>query len=78
MTQEPARPEVLTVGDGDVVITFPTNMSRRCIEDLKAQLDMFIEKLLCPDQADREAFVRGLAELAAYDAARRQEGTAST
>ena len=78
MTQAPVRHEVFRVSDGDVIITYPANMSRRGIKDLKAQLDIFIEKLCRPSDADREAFLRALAELAAYDAARGQEGNAST
>jgi hypothetical protein len=78
MTQGPVRQEVLRVGDSDVLITFPADMSRKSIDDLKAQFDLFIEKLRCPDDADRQAFLRCLAELAAYDAARGREGNAST
>jgi hypothetical protein len=78
MTQAPVRQEVFRVSDGDVIITFPADISRRCIEDLKAQFDTFIEKLCCPNDADREAFLRGLAELAAYDAVRARGGDPST
>src|ERR687885_2103997 len=62
MTQAPVRQEVFRLGDGDVIITFPANISRMCIEDLKAQFDLFIEKLRWPNEADRQAFLRGLAE----------------
>ena len=78
MTQAPVGPEVFRVSDGDVIITFPAEISPRCIEDLKAQFDTFIEKLCCPNDADREAFLRGLAELAAYDAVRARGGDPST
>jgi hypothetical protein len=74
MTQAPVRQEVFRVSDGDVIITFPADISRRCIEDLKAQLEIFIKKLCCPNDADREAFMRALAELAAYDAVRGRGG----
>jgi hypothetical protein len=67
MTQAPVRQEVFRLGDGDVIITFPANISRMCIEDLKAQVDLFIEKLRWPNEADRQAFLRGLAELAAFE-----------
>jgi hypothetical protein len=78
MTQEPIRQEVLRVCDGEVLITFPANMSRRCIDELKVQFDAFIEKLRCAADTDRQAFLRGLAELAAYDAARGQGGNTTT
>ncbi len=68
MTQAPVRQEVFRLDDGDVIITFPANITRRCIEDLKAQLDLSIEKLRWPNDADRQAFLRGLTELAAYEA----------
>ena len=78
MTQAPVKQEVLRVGDCDVIITFPANISRRWIEDLEAQFDLFIEKLRCRSDADRQTTLRGLAELAAYDAGRGYEGSAST
>ena len=78
MTQAPIRQEVFRVSDGDVISTFPANISRRCIEDLKAQFDTFIEKLCCPNDADREGFLGALAELAAYDAVRGRGGDPST
>ena len=68
MTQAPVRQGVFRLDDGDVVITFPANISRRCLEELKAQLDLFVQKLLWPNDADRQAYLRGLAELAAYEA----------
>jgi|SRR5688500_6715523 hypothetical protein len=36
MAQAPVCQHVFTLEDGDVVITFPVNISRRCVEDLKA------------------------------------------
>ena len=38
MTQAPVKQEVFRLDDGDVIITFPANISRSCVEDLKAQL----------------------------------------
>ncbi len=32
MTQAPVKQEVFRLNDGDVVITFPANISRRCLE----------------------------------------------
>jgi hypothetical protein len=68
MAQAPVCQHVFTLEDGDVVITFPVNISRRCVEDLKAQLDLFIERLCWPTEAERQSYLRGLAELAAYEA----------
>jgi hypothetical protein len=68
MKQGPVKQEVFRLDDGDVMITFPANISRSSVEDLKAQLDLFIEKLRWPDDAARQAYLRGLAELAAYEA----------
>ena len=68
MKQAPVKQEVFGLDDGAVMITFPANISRSCVEDLKAQLDLFIEKLRWPDDAARQAYLRGLAELAAYEA----------
>ena len=68
MAQAPIKQEVFRLDYGDVMITFPADISRRCVEKLKAQLDLFIEKLRWPNDAARQAYLRGLAELAAYEA----------
>jgi hypothetical protein len=68
VTQGAIRQEVFKLDDGDVIVTFPANISRRCLEDLKAQFDLFVDKLRWPNDADRQAFLRGLAELAACQA----------
>jgi hypothetical protein len=68
MTHASVRQEVFTLHDGDVIITFPANICRRCIGDLKSQFDLFIERLRWANDADRDAFLSGLAEMAAYEA----------
>jgi hypothetical protein len=68
MTHASVRQEVFTLHDGDVIITFPANICRRCIGDLKSQFDLFIERLRWANDADREAFLSGLSEMAAYEA----------
>lgn len=45
---EPApgqRREVVTLDEGDVVITFPENLSVESFDDLKAYMDLFIKKM---------------------------------
>jgi hypothetical protein len=39
------RQEVVTLDEGDVVITFPENLSVQSYEDLKDHLDLFIKKM---------------------------------
>ena len=51
MKQGPVKQEVFRLDNGDVMITFPVNISRSSVEDLKAQLDLFIEKLRWPGEA---------------------------
>ena len=68
MTQSPADQERFNINGGDVTITFPDNLSRQGIEDLEAQLVLFIERLRRCPQTEQQAWLRGLAELAAYDA----------
>jgi len=68
MTAAPVTQQVFRSADGVATITFPANMSRRCIEDLKAQIDLFIERLCWPNGGGRLSYLRGLAEMAARDA----------
>jgi hypothetical protein len=68
MTQTPVDQERFNINGADVTITFPGNLSRPGIEDLEAQLVLFIERLRRSHQTDQQAWLRGLAELAAYDA----------
>jgi hypothetical protein len=67
MMTYPLTQKVFTVCDGDVVITYPANISRRGIEDLRVEFALFIGGLNWPG-AEQQAFLRGLAELAAYEA----------
>jgi hypothetical protein len=39
------RREVITLDEGDVVITFPENMSAESFGGLKDHLDLFIKKM---------------------------------
>lgn len=68
MTQTPVDHEQFAIDGGDVTISFPRNLSRQGIEDLEARLVLFSERLRRPYEADQQAWLRGLAELAAYDA----------
>jgi hypothetical protein len=68
MAQAPVHQQVFTLDDGDVVITFRANLSRKCVEDLKPQLDLFTDRLRWPTDAARQSYLRGLAELAASEA----------
>jgi hypothetical protein len=67
MTQTPVDQERFNIDGGDVTITFPGNLSRQGIEDLEARLVVLIERLRRPHETDRQAWLRGLAELAAYE-----------
>jgi hypothetical protein len=67
MTQHPLTQKVFRLCDGDAVLIYPANISRRGIEDLRVELALFIEGLVWPG-AEQRAFLRGLAELAAYEA----------
>jgi hypothetical protein len=68
MIETAMKQEVFRLESGEVIITFPAIISRSCVEDLRAQLDLFVTKLLWPNDADRQAYLRGLAEWAAYEA----------
>ena len=60
--------EQFEIDGGEVTITFPRNLSREGIEALEARLFRVIERLRAPHVNDRQAWLRGLAELAAYEA----------
>ena len=68
MTQTPVDQERFNINGGDVTITFAGNLSRQGIEDLEARLVLLIERLRQPHETDCRAWLRGLAELAAYEA----------
>jgi len=70
MTNGAVRQESFRLDDGDVTITFPAKISHRGVEDLKSHLDQLIDELRGRTDAERQAFLRGLAELAAYEAGR--------
>ena len=44
-TREGMRKEVITLDEGDVVITFPENLSADSFGDLKDHLDLFVKKM---------------------------------
>jgi hypothetical protein len=70
MTDAAIRQESFRLDDGDVIISFPAKISPRGVEDLKFRLDLLIDELRGRTDAERQAFLRGLAELAAYEASR--------
>jgi hypothetical protein len=39
------RQEVITLDEGDVVLSFPANLTPESFEDLKAHLDLFVKKM---------------------------------
>jgi hypothetical protein len=42
---EGLRQEVITLDEGDVVITFPADLSPDSFDDLKDHLDLFVKKM---------------------------------
>jgi hypothetical protein len=39
------RQDIITLDEGDVVLTFPANLTPESFGDLKAHLDLFIKKI---------------------------------
>jgi hypothetical protein len=64
----PTTEPLVTIRGGTHGASF---ISPRGEEDLKAQLDLLIERLRWPSEAERQSWLRGLAELAAFEAGSR-------
>lgn len=70
MAHAQATRQTISLDEGDVVVLLPAKLSQRSIKTLQTQLGELSAGLLPKSSGDDQAYLRGLAGLAAYVASR--------
>lgn len=66
MAYAPATRQTIKLDEGDVTILVPANLSQKSIGILRIQIEMLAAGLGSKSSNDDQAYLRGLAGLAAY------------